>query len=45
MWQKIQALILAGDEPGDKVYVLAVSKKNFRNMKIASIFQQDMDSI
>jgi CRISPR-associated endonuclease Cas2 len=43
MWQKIQALLAAGDEPGDKVYVLTISKKSFRNMKIAGIFEQDMD--
>jgi CRISPR-associated endonuclease Cas2 len=43
MWQKIKTLVEQQDEPGDKVYVVAVSKKNFRNMKIAGTFTTDID--
>jgi CRISPR-associated endonuclease Cas2 len=43
LWQQIKALIEREDSEGDKVYVLAVSKKNFRNMKIAGTFTGDME--
>lgn len=43
LWQALCRLVELADSPGDKIYVLAVSKKSFRNMKIAGKFGQDMD--
>jgi CRISPR-associated endonuclease Cas2 len=42
LWKNLQKLIEKAARPGDKLYVLAVNKKNFRNMKIAGTFELDM---
>jgi CRISPR-associated endonuclease Cas2 len=43
LWQQMKALLTGAEDSSDKIYVLAISKKNFRNMKIAGIFNHDMD--